>query len=567
MDAEYKILSLCKYTELVFFTDGSYTLRYTDAPEKYSDTSSFSLIQCYSNGCINKVPVDNLLALRYDYKYSHGIYPLSNLLASSIVSVEDNISVTYMRNGTEHTASIDVPTLRSHSMLGLKGVKIIGTFFDEITGWYVNDDLISRHSENKKPINPNEQTVSGNIAADASNVISDLLKVENNDELKELFSSYLKSGKNIPIGQKYAKEVLARCQTREEFWHVINTLFKCDTRIYRTPVVEYLNDNDISQFMPSIEFLSPICEQLFSVTAKPEKNLEFLYHFKDILTDEVKDKLIRSTNSLSQPSLYFKLCDTLEMNTTELIEYCIKQSNAASYYCIYETLLKVHKKRGYIAVSKLIETYINNLDDSTIEKKMIKRLINCEFKKERNHPDADAKVAKIKAGGFNEYVRLFTSFEGKKKNQALQNSIISNVGKMIEGKYVATYSNHYFLMISNGIRILLPKSMAEKVLHEGESANVQIVYADQTYNTLYATQKELVDYKKITKIPLLNIGDIIEISFDIYGNPVPHKCYKKIKVYLKSYTREIEIEYKERYKAKVIRQTSDKYHYLLKIIE
>lgn len=457
MDAEYKILSLCKYTELVFFTDGSYTLRYTDAPEKYSDTSSFSLIQCYSNGCINKVPVDNLLALRYDYKYSHGIYPLSNLLASSIVSVEDNISVTYMRNGTEHTASIDVPTLRSHSMLGLKGVKIIGTFFDEITGWYVNDDLISRHSENKKPINPNEQTVSGNIAADASNVISDLLKVENNDELKELFSSYLKSGKNIPIGQKYAKEVLARCQTREEFWHVINTLFKCDTRIYRTPVVEYLNDNDISQFMPSIEFLSPICEQLFSVTAKPEKNLEFLYHFKDILTDEVKDKLIRSTNSLSQPSLYFKLCDTLEMNTTELIEYCIKQSNAASYYCIYETLLKVHKKRGYIAVSKLI--------------------------------------------------------------------------------------------------------------HEGESANVQIVYADQTYNTLYATQKELVDYKKITKIPLLNIGDIIEISFDIYGNPVPHKCYKKIKVYLKSYTREIEIEYKERYKAKVIRQTSDKYHYLLKIIE
>lgn len=563
MDVEYKKLSLCKGAELVLCTDGGYILRHTDVSEKCFDTSDFSLIQCYSNGCVNKVSVDNLIDLRYDYKYSHGIYPLSNLLASSIVSTEDSICVKYMRNGTERNASINIQTLRSHSMLGLKGVDIIGTSFDEITGWYLNDDLISDHSENMKPIDPNKQIVSENLKSVTPNEFSQISNIENKYDLEEKFSEYLKSGRNIPIGQEHAKEVLAHCQTKEEFWHMIRTLFKCDTHIYRSPVVDYLNEHDITHFIPSVETLSSICEQLFSVTVKPEKNIEFLYHFKDILTDEIKEKIVRGTNSFSRPEQYFKLCDMLGMNTNEIIEYCIKQSNAASYYCVYEILLKVREKEGYFAVSKLIATYIDDLDDTSIKGKLIKRLIYFEFRKERD--SLYAEVTKIKAGGFNEYIRLCASHEGKKKTQTIQNTITSNVGKTIVGKYVATYSNHYFMVTSSGIRILLPKNMAAKVLSDGESANVQIVYADKNYNTLYATQKTFVDYKKIMQMPLLNNGDVIEISFDLYGNPVPHKCYKKIKVCLESYPKEI--ENKPRYMAKVIRQTTDRYHYLVKIIK
>lgn len=124
MKADYNILTLCKDTELILCRDGFYTLRHTDSSTEYSDIAALSLIQCYSNGCVNKVSVDDLIALRYDYKYSHGIYPLSNLLASCIVSTEDSICVKYIRNGTEHTASIDVHALNSHSMLGLKGINI-----------------------------------------------------------------------------------------------------------------------------------------------------------------------------------------------------------------------------------------------------------------------------------------------------------------------------------------------------------------------------------------------------------------------------------------------------------
>ena len=203
------------------------------------------------------------------------------------------------------------------------------------------------------------------------------------------------------------------------------------------------------------------------------------------------------------------------------------------------------------------------MDDTSIRGKLIKHLIDYVFNTEKSNPDA--KVTKIKTGGFNEYLRLCTAQEGKKKQQTIQDTITSNVGKTIDGKYVATFSNHYFLITSNGLRILLPKTMSEKELLEGDKAKVEIVFVDKKYNTLYATQKKSVDYAKIMQMPLLNNGDVIEISFDIRGVPIPHKCYKKIKVNLVSYPKEI--DNKIRYKAKVIRQTTDKYHYLVTLIK
>lgn len=562
MDAEYKILSLWEGAELVLCTDGTYSLQHTDTTEKLSDTDTFFLIQCYSNGCINKVPIEDLIAMRFKYKYSHGFYPLSTLLATSIVSREDSLCVKYIKSGIEQSISIDIQKIRSHSMLGLKGVEIIGTSFDEVKAWYLNGNLISEYPANTKPINSNDYTPSEDLESDAPNGFLNASKVENQCDLEKVFSEYLKNGRNIPKGQKHAIETLTHCQTKEDFWHVINILFKCDVRIYRSPVIDYLNGNDISQFMPNKENLSSVCDQLFSIADKPEKNIEFLYHFKDVLTDEIKEKMERNCNILSLPNSYYKLCSMLGMNINELIEYCIKQSNAASYYCIYKTLLNVYEKEGYFAVNKLITIHIDNLNDTSIQGKLIKRLIYSDFKTKRYKSSEE--ITKIKAGGFNEYIRLCKSYEGKQNAKNIQNTITTNVGKKIVGKYVATYSNHYFLITNNGVRILLPKNMVTKVLYKGDSANVHIVYADKLYNTLYATQMTSFDYIKIIQMPLLNNGDIIEISFDSNGNPVPHKCYKKISVSLVSYPQTL--DNKVRYKAKVIRQTSDRYHYLVKIV-
>ena len=88
--------------------------------------------------------------------------------------------------------------------------------------------------------------------------------------------------------------------------------------------------------------------------------------------------------------------------------------------------------------------------------------------------------------------------------------------------------------------------------------------ADREYDTLYATQMIHADYKEIIQTPLLNNGDIIEVTFDRYGKPEPHKCYKKIKLVIKSFPKKFDSH--ARYKARVVRQVFDKYHYIVNLM-
>ena len=115
------------------------------------------------------------------------------------------------------------------------------------------------------------------------------------------------------------------------------------------------------------------------------------------------------------------------------------------------------------------------------------------------------------------------------------------------------------------MRILLPKKMATQTITKDVDANVLIAMADKAYDTLLATQREPVSYKMLMETPLLNAGDIIELTFNINGTITPHKCYKKIRVAVASYPKGF--DYKARYQARVIRQTSDKYHFLVKLIK
>ena len=171
----------------------------------------------------------------------------------------------------------------------------------------------------------------------------------------------------------------------------------------------------------------------------------------------------------------------------------------------------------------------------------------------------------IKSGGFDEYIKICRSSEGKKKHKELLDNLSSYVGKRVDARYVATYQNHYYLSLSPGIRVLLPKNMATEKPSAAALTSVYIAMADRHYNTLYATQKIPADYKKITQTPLLNNGDIIEVTFDINGKPEPHKCYKKVKIAIQSFPNKFDS--RARYKARVVRQVSDKYHYLVNLMQ
>ena len=553
------------------------------------------LLQCYSNGHVNKVYVRDLIQLRKDFTYSHGIFPNSLLQYCAVCTDDDFVIVIFEKLGVKYLSVISVSTLKSHTMLGLKGYNILRTIYDNVLRWYIlpneqsvelvnlkehcsrygyisfetkefSDELLWLNNNiiisDNEPEQVKSQTIDDNFN-DVDFNFSCLIGEDKQDVLRQKFSDYLKIGKTIPIGQSHVKDILSLCKNKNDFWRVIKCLLECNIVIYRSPIVSYFNSNPDGLYMPDHETLNLVTKLIFSTDEKKEKNLEFLYPFRDLLTQEDLSIVKNIGKDFSKPEHIHILGTILNYTHEDLIDFCLENASIASYYCIYEILQKCYKKEGYFYVNNLIKSIVERLDSSEVKAKLIIGLICNEFKKDKNHLSPD--VIKIKSGGFSEYCKICNTYEGKKKHKNALNNITSFVGQRLNATYVATYQNHYFLTISPGIRVLLPKNMAIENLSENNRvASVFIVFADKTNSTLYATQKLHADFKKILHTPLLNNGDTIEVTFDLNGYPIPHKCYKKISISIDYIPKNI--DYRARYKAKVIRQMNDKYHYLVKLI-
>ena len=585
-------------------TDGTYvrTISQIDTIGYNSDIISQDecLLQCYSNGHINKVYVSELMQLRVNFTFSHGIYPSSLLQFCGVCTDDDFVISLFEKSNQKLLSIISVKTLTSHTLLGLKGCNIIKTIYDNVLKWYIlpkkqsinlknliahcsrysyiafdssdnkefakeflwiNENIIISCNDVLNIEQVNTQISDNDIIDDTSFDFSSLIGIEKQDVLRDKFSSYLQIGRNIPIGQSHVKDILSLCTNKDDFWRVIKCLLECNVIIYRSPIVSYFKSNIDRLYAPDYEILNSVMKLIFSSDEKIEKNLEFLYPFRMLLTKDDLSIVKDSSKDLSLPEHIHILGEILNYTSKDLIDFCLEKASVASYYCIYEILKKCYKNDGVFCVNKLIDSISDRLDNGSIKGNLLEALIENDFKKQQNKISSD--IIKIKTGGYTEYSKLCYSYEGKKKHKESLDNITTLVGKKVNVRHTRTYQNHY-LMTYLGIRVLLPKSMTTEKLSEGAVVNVYIAIADKVNKTLFATQKFPVDYRKIIQTPLLNIGDIIEVTFDLNGRPIPHKCYKKVKISLLSIPKTV--DYKARYQAKVVRQDNDKYHYLVKLI-
>ena len=582
--------------------DGTYVLTILSSDsighDTETNTSDYScLLQCYSNGYINRVDLKELMLLRRNYIFSHGIYASSSLLYCGICSENDFIIAQFEKTGKQYLSITPVTSLALHSMLGLKGDKTIKISFDAISKWSLLPNELSSNITNliafcsrNGYIASDESTLSDELRWLFDNIIkldiglsqleevietpsniedggseefdfSSLIGLENQVALWQKFNEYLKKGFDIPKGQRHVKDVLALCKNKEDFWLTIKTLLECNVVIYRSPIVAYFNSNPNGIYYPDLNTLTPIIKLLFSTNNKIEKSLEFLYPFRTLLTKEILQDIQSRIKGLSKPEDYHIYGVLFNYSPQKLIDYCLEEASPASYYCVYEILQKVSKKEGFFGTKKLLDSISEKINESRIEGKLLKKLIYNDYQKSLSNLNPD--IIKIKSGGYKEFVNICQSHEGKKKYKEELKNISSYVGQRINASFVASYQNHYLLQI-HGMRVLLPKSMATQTITKDMFANVFIASADKAYDTLLATQREPVNYGKISQIPLLNAGDIIEVTFNVNGTIIPHKCYKKIRLSVASYPKGF--DYKARYQARVIRQTSDKYHYLVKLL-
>ena len=584
-------------------TDGTYAITTvaSNVPGYDRETvaiESSCILQCYSNGYANIISLNDLLQLRKNYFYSHGIYSNTTLQLCDICTHDDYILVLFEKTVKKYLSVAPVSELTIHSMLGLKGDNIVKTPFENILEWHIlpcknvkdvgkiisicsrsgyldldNQDCSNEllwlnsnifKSDSIVPLQSTEEISQKTEKIQDKDELefSSLIGAGNETALKEVFKGYLVSGRNIPVGQGHVRDILSVCRSKEDFWLTIKCLLECNVNIYRSPIVVYFQNNPYALYNPDLNTLDTIIKLIFSTDEKIEKNLYFLYPFRTLLTKDMLSFIKSKISGLSRPEDYQIYGSLFNFSSEDLIDYCLEHVTPASYYCIYEVLQKISKKEGASSAKKEVGSISSKIDDRRIEGKLIKDLLYYEFKK-KNVITAD--LVMIKSGGFDEYIKICRSSEGKKKHQDLLNNASSYVGKRVDAKYVATYQNHYYLSLPPGIRVLLPKNVATEKPSATSMTSVYIAMADRNYDTLYATQKIPADYKKITQTPLLNNGDIIEVTFDINGKPEPHKCYKKVKIAIQSYPKKFDS--RARYKARVIRQVSDKYHYLVNLIQ
>jgi len=592
-------------TDTVFSinTDGTYAITILPSNATNNDCEAITkddscLMQCYSNGHANKISMNELLQLRRNYSYSHGIFTNTDLQLCDICTNDDFVIVLFEKSAKKYISITPVSALTLHSMLGLKGDRIVKTTFDVIFEWHIlpyqqrkeveniitncarsgyicldNQDFsneilwLNRHvfkSDSILTLPLKEEThQKPEESSDKEGYeFSTLIGAGNEAALKEVFSSYLKAGRNIPVGQGHVRDILSICKSMEDFWLTIKCLLECNVNIYRSPIVVYFKNNPYAIYNPDLNTLDTIIKLIFATDEKIEKNLYFLYPFRTLLTKDMLSFIKSKINGLSRPEYYQIYGSIFNYSSEDLINYCLEHVTPASYYCIYEVLQKISKKEGASRAKKEVGSISSKIDDRRIEGKLIRDLLYYEFKK-KNVITTD--LVMIKSGGFDEYIKICRSLEGKKKHKDLLNNASLYVGKRVDAKYVATYQNHYYLSLPPGIRVLLPKNVATEKPSATSMTSVYIAMADRNNDTLYATQKTPADYKKITQTPLLNNGDIIEVTFDINGKPEPHKCYKKVKIAIQSYPKKFDS--RARYKARVIRQVSDKYHYLVNLIQ
>lgn len=130
--------------DLYFYKDGSCQLGYylpeDDAVACIAIDASMKnmyIIQCYNNGCVNKMPVRNLYNMQFDYRYKNGLYKDAVLQKVMIISNEDYVLITSRQQTNRYLKLYPIWDISAHASLGLRGNQLLSQNYEVVEGWYL----------------------------------------------------------------------------------------------------------------------------------------------------------------------------------------------------------------------------------------------------------------------------------------------------------------------------------------------------------------------------------------------------------------------------------------------
>nr|WP_315218428.1 ATP-binding protein [uncultured Flavobacterium sp.] len=97
------------------------------------------LLQCYDNGCVNKVEVRTLLEKTFGRLYSNGFSLQGNLIGLFLIQEDCLLQVNTVRNNIDYIKIVDSEIISTHNQLNLKGNNVVQEDFDLLSTFKIID--------------------------------------------------------------------------------------------------------------------------------------------------------------------------------------------------------------------------------------------------------------------------------------------------------------------------------------------------------------------------------------------------------------------------------------------
>lgn len=584
--------------EVYFYEDGTYVLGSKIPGQEMlahlsvsKEQKSMFLLQCYDNGCINKVPVKNFFNMQIGYRYKNGINRDANLVQVIVASNSDFVAITCRQSTDDYIKVFPIVEISAHTTLGLKGNQLLSQNYDVVLGFYVVEAssisnlqrLVSSTRSNlgrKMSSSSFEQEIAcfkemqnsqlvQNVSigkTDNINMLLDVIRNNNIGDFKAYIDSQISKDRNIPKVRKEIQMLLQKSQGSEEFWQIVEWAISTNIALFRQPIAEIIDADIIEKNVPDTQVLDRIVRQLFTFDHKYGQSLDLVYPVRKYLSQEAKDYISEMSKDLRSPEEYEFLFTISQKRLEDELDFLCKENNVSSNYATFEILDSYKKHRGEDEVKQYAYMCLSKLSDTTAMNLYLKDLLYMYILNRKPKSFSEKVLKEIREEGFEAFRTACVVKNEKDKSVDTVEYMQKLVGTIVNGKVVREYSRHYLLNYKDGVMILLQKTWCEKKHDLGDTVSVKVLNVNKKQKVMFATEVDDT-FGLPEKQYLLNEKEQIEVSFSEYNGfyiPSVRKNYSRLKVRVVSYP--LIFDVKKHYRAVVVKRNSN-FEYDIRLLE
>ena len=510
-------------------------------PEENMD--GYSLLLCYDDGTVNRVPVNDIVNKKRNYYYNNGVFKGASFMDAFLA--EDRQFIVLSSSGSP-VACCPVSEIPAQTMLGMKGAPLQEAIPAQ-AAWSLSSTpevaLAATAPEapsTPRPLSPRDKLVLW-VKEGRQSELHAWLENLREEEVKE-------------VRQVVAEMYSSRSFEDDDFWPLTIALLEGNAKLLRKPIADAVKSySDCEGLTCSGDQMSHAVELLLSDNDKVHQGMDFLIPFKSQLTTESKETLVSNAKYINSPEGFHTLFFLLGASFQEKLNIFEKlEDNLAAQFVTYEVLSNDEEENGIWHVQSAA-----NLDAvlGAMRKSYGGRIVYNLIRKSVFHEDADIndkEAEELAASGFEGISRMVSLKEAKDRDNQFIQDMPSFVGKELPFTVNKVCSNHYFIL-SHNYRALLPIKFSKDSYAEGDEISAKVLKAFTKSKFFLVTQKPATS-KQLEAIPIVNIGDFVEVRFSISpstGIVVPSvQGYPFLHADVVDYPRDF--DYKKKYRAEVV---------------